>query len=97
MNLNTLETTELITTRTDMKCAVCDKHKATLKPRKSKLTGANLLLCVSCFDNKYEPRWAIIVVARSPKMGGLVAVRDYIRNHKYVGEKIRADEILPLS
>ena len=97
MNLNTLETTELTTTmRTDLKCAVCDKHRATLKQRKSKLTGANLLLCTSCFENKYEPRWAIIVVARSPKMGGLVAVRDYIRNHKYVGDKIRADEILPL-
>lgn len=78
-----------------MKCASCDKHKAQLKPRKSKLTGANLLLCANCFENKYEPRWAIIVVARSPKMGGLVAVRDYIRHHRYVGDKIRAEEILP--
>jgi hypothetical protein len=56
-----------------------------------------MLLCNACFDAKLEPRWAVIMVARDTKNGGLAKVRDYIRHHKYHGDKIRAEEILPMS
>lgn len=80
--------------RTDMQCTVCRKHRATLHPRKSKLiTGMAMFLCRECFDAKREPRFAIILVARDPNRG-LEAVRDYIRNHRYFGDKIKAEELV---
>lgn len=87
---------KLAATEMNMICTVCKKHRQTLRPRKSKLTGGPMVLCNSCFEGKLEPRWAVILVARDPKRG-LVEVRDYIRNHRYVGDKIAAEEILPLS
>jgi len=55
-----------------------------------------MFLCNSCFEAKLEPRWAVILVARDRDKGGLETVREYIRNHRYYGEKIRAEEILPI-
>ncbi len=55
-----------------------------------------MLLCNRCYEAKFEPRWAVILVARDTENGGLEKVRDYIRNHRYFGDKIRAEEILPL-
>lgn len=85
-------------TRTDLACTVCRRHKANLKPRKSKLLPgqSTMLLCNECFDEKREPRFAIIMRARSKKEdgGGLESVRDYIKNHRYYGEKITLDELL---
>lgn len=86
----------MTTIRTDLVCTVCRTHRARLRPRKSKLTGGPMLLCDTCFESKLEPRWAVIMVARDTKNGGLETVRDYIRNHKYHGDKIRAEEILPM-
>lgn len=34
------------------------------------------------------------MVARDPEQG-ISAVKDYIRTHRYYGDKIRAEEILP--
>lgn len=82
------------TPRTDLKCTVCRKHKAHLRPRQSKLMPEmTMWLCNDCFQGKLEPRFAIILVARDPRQG-LPVVRDYIRQHKYVGDKIRAEELL---
>lgn len=82
------------TVRADLQCTVCRQHKANLRPRKSKLMpGMPMFLCVECFDGKREPRFAIIMVARDPDQG-LEAVRDYIRNHRYYGDKIRAEELV---
>ena len=82
-------------TRTDMTCTVCRRHRANLRPRKSKLMpDSPMWLCNECFEAKREPRWAVIMVARDPSQG-ISVVRDYIRQHKYYGEKIRAEEILP--
>lgn len=84
-----------MTTRTDMTCTVCRRHKANLRARKSKLMpNTPMLLCNECFDAKREPRWAVIMVARDPEQG-IGAVRDYIRQHRYFGDKIVAEEILP--
>lgn len=84
-----------MTTRTDLTCTVCGRHRATLRPRKSKLmSNMQLFLCNECFDAKREPRFAVIMVARDQKNGGLERVRDYIRNHRYYGDKIRAEELV---
>lgn len=82
--------------RTDLTCTVCRRHRATLRPRKSKLIPGmpTMFLCTECFDGKYEPRFAVILVARDQKNGGIEKVRDYIRNHKYFGDKIRAEELV---
>lgn len=81
-----------MTTRTDLTCTVCRRHRATLRPRKSKLMpNMQLFLCNECFDGKREPRFAVILVARKD---GVSKVRDYIRNHRYYGDKIRAEELV---
>lgn len=81
-------------TTTNLTCTVCRKHKARLKPRKSKLMkGMPMFLCEDCFEKKLEPRFAVIMVARDPEQG-LEVVRDYIRTHRYHGEKIRAEELV---
>lgn len=78
-----------------MTCTVCRAHRANLRARKSKLMpNSPMFLCNDCFDGKFEPRWAVIMVARDPEQG-LRVVRDYIKNHKYHGDKIQAEEILP--
>lgn len=78
---------------TELRCTVCRQQKANLRVRKSKLLPAmNLFLCNTCFDQKFEPRFAVIMVARDPQQG-LVAVREYIRNHRYHGDKILAEEL----
>jgi hypothetical protein len=79
-------------TRTDLTCTVCHRHRATLRPRKSKLlTNITLFLCNECFEAKREPRFAVILVARKD---GVATVREYIRNHRYYGDKIRAEELV---
>lgn len=82
-------------TRTDLICSVCRRHRANLRPRKSKLLPSlpTLLLCGECFEAKREPRFAVIMVARDPHQG-LDVVKDYLKNHRYYGEKIRADELV---
>lgn len=52
-----------------------------------------MFLCNECFEGKREPRFAVIMVARDPEQG-LTVVRDYIRNHRYYGDKIRAEELV---
>lgn len=77
----------MTTNPSDMRCTVCKKPKHSLRPRKSKLMpgGQSMFLCEECFVNKREPRWAIILVARSD---GPEAVADWVKNHRYVGEPI---------
>lgn len=85
----------MTTPKTDLTCTVCHRHRATLRPRKSKLLpNMTLFLCNECFEAKREPRFAVIMVARDPRDGGLAVVREYIRNHRYWGDKIRAEELV---
>jgi hypothetical protein len=73
-------------------CTVCRKHKAQLRPRKSKLINAmSMWLCNDCFDGKREPRFAVILYARK---NGVESVRPYIRGHRYEGDKITLDELM---
>ena len=78
-----------------LQCTVCRKHKLVLRPRKSKLNPSMTMhLCNDCFENKFEPRFLVILVARDKKNGGLEKVRDYIRHHRYFGDKITAEELV---
>lgn len=95
--MNSLRTIQLTTNkiRTDLQCTVCRRHRATLRPRKSKLNPTmQMFLCNECFEEKREPRFLVIMVARDKKNGGLEAVRDYIRNKRYYGDKITAEELV---
>ena len=51
-----------------------------------------MFLCNECFEGKREPRFLIVLIARQE--GGLTIVRDYIRGHKYHGDKIKAEELV---
>lgn len=57
------------------------------------MPGLAMFLCSECYDAKREPRFAVIMVARDPNQG-LSVVRDYIRNHRYYGDKIKAEELV---
>jgi hypothetical protein len=75
------------------KCAVCQHQKHQLRVRKSKLNNNKMLVCTSCFDKKYEPRWLVIVTAQTE---GIAAVEEFVTNHRYYGDEIPAVDILPL-
>lgn len=76
---------------TGSKCAVCAKNKHQLRRRISKLNGQQMFVCNSCFDNKYEPRWLVIITGQQD---GIQAVQDYLLNHKYVGDEIPAADLV---
>lgn len=81
--------------QSDIACTVCRRHRYQLKPRKSKLRPEmQMWLCNECIEAKREPRFLVILVARDKKKGGLEVVRDYIRNHRYYGDKIKAEELV---
>jgi len=76
----------------DMLCYSCSKPKANLSIKKSTLiTGVNLLMCQSCIDSKFEPRWTIILSGRK---NGPEHVRDFIIRHRYIGKEITANELI---
>jgi hypothetical protein len=73
-------------------CTVCKEQKKEYRTRQSKLLpGLQLFLCGECFDGKKEPRFAIIMAGRTM---GVAAVRDYLRNHRYVGKELKAEEFV---
>lgn len=74
-----------------MVCSSCDRQRADLHPRKSKLiTSMTLLLCDECIKAKREPRFVIILHGRA---NGFESVSQYIRSHRYVGRDILAKEL----
>lgn len=75
-----------------MLCYSCNKPKHNLKPINSTLlAGTTLLMCQTCIDNKFEPRWVIILAGRTM---GVTSVRDFIVKRKYVGKEIFAEELI---
>jgi len=72
-------------------CYSCNKTKNKLNPRKSSLLPINLLMCETCIEAKYEPRWIVILAGRQ---NGPDHVKEYIIKKRYVGEAILADELL---
>lgn len=76
-------------------CAVCSKNKYRLRRRMSKLNGHQLLVCNDCFENKYEPRWLVIITAQDETKTAQeeALVKYIIVNHKYVGAEIPAADL----
>ena len=88
-------TTALATKRNDEQrgvCSSCQKPRYRLRMRKSKLLpNAQLMLCDECFDQKKEPRAAVVMVGRQ---FGIDAIADYIKHRRYVGDPILVSEII---
>ena len=75
-----------------MNCYSCNKQKNQLNPVPSALLqNMTLLMCHSCIEEKYEPRWVIILAGRSK---GFEYVRQYILKRRYVGRDILATELM---
>ena len=75
-----------------MKCYSCNKQKNEVHPKKSELLdGVISLMCQTCIDAKYEPRWVIVLAARSK---GADLVKDFIIKRRYVGPEIMGNELL---
>lgn len=74
-----------------MKCSSCDRQRADLHAKKSKLLPSmTLYLCDECIKAKREPRFLIVLQGRAM---GFEFVAPYIRAHRYVGEDIKAKEL----
>lgn len=75
-----------------MICYSCNKQKNELHPKKSELLdGVVSLMCQSCIDMRYEPRWIVVLAARSK---GAESVRDFILKRRYLGNEILANELI---
>lgn len=72
-------------------CYSCNKTKNKLNVRKSTLLPINLLMCETCINSKFEPRWVIILAGRQNTMD---YVRDFILKRRYVGNEITASELI---
>jgi len=72
-------------------CYSCNKSKNQLHARKSSPLPINLLMCETCVNSKFEPRWVIILAGRS---NGPDHVRDFVLKRKYFGNEISASELL---
>jgi hypothetical protein len=72
-------------------CYSCNKTKNKLNVKKSALFPINLLMCETCINSKFEPRWTIILAGRTQ---GSDYVKEYIIKRRYVGQEISASELL---
>ena len=72
-------------------CYSCNKSKNELSLKKSLILPINLLLCKTCSDNKFEPRWTVILAGRQY---GSDHVKEFISKKKYAGPDITASELL---
>jgi len=72
-------------------CYSCNKNKNKLNLKKSSLLPINLLICETCIDSKFEPRWIIILAGRQM---GSEYVREFVVKKRYVGNEISASELL---
>jgi hypothetical protein len=73
-------------------CACCGKQRNELRVQRSRLLeGFKFVACQECKKRGFEPRYIIILVARSD---GTDKVVDYIRDHKYHGDDILGRELL---
>lgn len=72
-------------------CYSCNKSKNKLSAKKSTLFNINLLMCESCINEKYEPRWVIVL---SGRQNGPDSVKEIILKRRYLGNEITASELL---
>jgi thioredoxin reductase len=75
-----------------MLCFSCGKQKNELQPHKSDiLVGQVFMMCATCIESKFEPRWVIVLGGRQ---NGPESIRDYIAKRRYIGRPISAEELL---
>jgi len=72
-------------------CYSCNKSKSKLNVKKSVLFDINLLMCESCIESGFEPRWVVIL---SGRQNGSESVKNIILKRKYLGDEISASELL---
>lgn len=82
----------MTTTTEGMKCTSCNKPKAQLKQKRSKvLPGVPMFLCADCLTNKREPRGFVVLAGREY---GMDHIAYWIKNHRYLGDTITARELV---
>lgn len=72
-------------------CGVCDQQRAETHAVVSKLLGIPFEVCNKCRELGYEPRYIVVLAARSANPE---AALPYIREHKYHGPDIPAADII---
>jgi hypothetical protein len=72
-------------------CYSCNKTKNKLNAKRSSLLPINLLMCETCMNAKFEPRWVVILAGRQ---NGLDFVKEFVVKKKYVGNDISASELI---
>jgi len=73
-------------------CYSCSKQRNQLHPKKSDIIkGVTVLMCQSCIDAGFEPRWIVVLGGRQ---NGPVAIKDYITKRRYIGAEISAHELM---
>lgn len=78
--------------KNEMVCTVCQEPKNELTPSRSQLLPQLMLLrCSTCNAGKKEPRWAILLTAKTM---GNKSVRRWVAGHLYVGEPIKLSEVV---
>jgi hypothetical protein len=77
----------------ELLCQSCGEQKMTLQRAKSSLIkGMELTMCATCIENKYEPRFIVILATRSYGMND--TIKKVINDRKYLGDVIAASDIL---
>lgn len=74
-------------------CQSCNKSKANLHAHKSTLDpGTVFLMCQTCIDSKFEPRWFVILWGRT---NGFESVSKLISpKQRYYGSPIAASDLI---
>jgi len=72
-------------------CYSCSKTKNKLNAKRSNLLPINLLMCESCINSRFEPRWVVIL---SGRQNGMEHVRDFVLKKRYIGNEISASELM---
>lgn len=79
-----------------IKCQSCEKHRHELHSIGSKLiNGMNLIMCQDCIDNKFEPRFVVVLAYLDTKVAKRrKKAEEYIALHRYYGDDITLAETL---
>jgi hypothetical protein len=76
-----------------MTCQSCEKLKEKLNiVRSSLVPSLDLKICHTCKYDEMEPRWVVVLAARSGKSPDKVV--ECVKSRRYLGDEIKLAEIL---